>query len=341
MSALYAGLDVSDLTTSICLVDAKGKRIFETDCETTPASVALALKPYRAVLEKMGLESGSKSSWLTRELIKKKFPAICVDARLAHSALGAQRNKTDKNDARGIAHLMRTGLYSPSYLRSDESFRTRLMLAHRRSLKRSAIALEVSLRMSVKVLGAKVEKKRDVLTVKQAGRRPDPIVTRLTQTMIRARSALVTEIKGFDALIAKMVAKDPVCRRLMTVPGVGPLTALTYRAAIDDPARFSSSRAVAAYFGLTPRRKQSGQSDYSGRISRMGDMSVRAALYEAASALIAVSKSKCALRLWALRLRKEKGFRVATVACARKLAVILHRMWISGRDFDESGPSVT
>jgi transposase len=152
--------------------------------------------------------------------------------------------------------------------------------------------------------------------------------------VIRPRASLLSEVKQLEDALVKTAKTDPICRRLMTVPGVGPLTALAFKAAVDDPARFRSSRTVGAYFGLTPRRRQSGQMDVSGHISRMGDETVRTALYSAAFALLTVSKSKCPLRLWGLRLKEGKGHKLATVAVARKMAVIMHRMWVTERDFD-------
>jgi transposase len=336
MGAFYAGLDVSDATTAVCIIDADGKVVAEDAVDTTPLAIARALAPYKRVLEKVGQESGSKGIWLHKELTKRRYPMVCMDARVAHGALSTQRNKTDKNDARGLAQVLRNGWYTPAHIKSEESYRLRLLLTHRRALKRKAISLELVLRGSVKPLGAVVEKAKGELTLKQRKRGADPLVALLADTMIRARTALLREVKRLDEMIVKMAKKDPVCRRLMTVPGVGPLTALTFRAAIDDPERFKSSRNVAAHFGLTPRRFQSGQMDIKGKISKMGDESVRTALYEAAMVLLCVSKSPCRLRQWGLRLKKLKGTKRAAIAVARKLAVIMHRMWLTGRDFDAS-----
>lgn len=334
MSAFYAGLDVSDRTTAICVIDAQGRSVLEESVDTNPIAIARALKPYGRMLQVVGQESGSKGPWLHKELSKRRLPVVCLDARLASANLSAQRNKTDKNDARGIANIIRTGWYSTAYVKSDEAHKLRLLLTHRRALKRKAIGLELTLRMSVKVFGAGIEKKAGIITMKWGMRHPDPLLVRLAQTMIRARAALLAEVKTLDKLVTKLAKADRVCRRLMTVPGVGPQTALTFRAGVDDPHRFASSRTVGAYFGLTPRRHQSGLKDVSGRISRIGDESVRTSLYEAAVIMMTVSKSDCALRAWALQQREEKGLRRAAVALARKLAVVMHRMWVTERDFD-------
>jgi transposase len=136
-----------------------------------------------------------------------------------------------------------------------------------------------------------------------------------------------------DNQVKAMVREDSVCLRLMTVPGVGPITALTFKAGVDDPTRFKRSRTVAAHFGLTPRRYQSGDVDNPGHISKAGDADVRSALYVAAHALVTRSAEWSSLKVWGLRLSKTKGHRRAVIAVARKLAVILHKMWMDGTDF--------
>lgn len=334
MAAFYAGLDVSDLTTAICVIDANGKTVGEHAVETNPVAIVRALKPYGRVLKIVGQESGAKSAWLHKELSKKRVPVTCIDARAASGPLAAQRNKTDKNDARGLAQLLRAGWYTSSHVKSDEALRIRLLLNYRRALKRHGRSLELTLRMSMKNFGVATERHKEEITLRWNRRTTHPMLMRLTQMMLRARTMIFSEVKALDELTRKLAKDDPVCRRLMTVPGVGPLTALTFKAAVDDPSRFASSRTVAAHFGLTPRRIQSGQTDYSAGISRMGDASVRAALYEAAFAMIVLSKSNCSLRTWGLKLKAEKGLSYACIAVARKLAVVLHRMWITGRDFD-------
>jgi transposase len=331
MGAFYAGLDVSDKSTAVCVIDAAGVVVSEASVETEPVAIARALKPYRRVLSRVAHESGAKAPWLQKELVRRRFPIVCLDARAASGVLAAQRNKTDKNDARALAQLVRTGWYSPAHTKSDESFRMRLLLTHRRQLMRKAQAIDLCLRGSLKVFGGYIEKKE---RVKLPAKKRDAMIEGLGDAMVRARNAITKEVKKLDVQVQTCAKRDPVCRRFMAIPGVGPITALTYRAAVDDPRRFSNSRNVAAHFGLTPRRYQSGETDIRGRISKRGDRSVRTALYEAAMVMLTVSKSPCALRQWGLRLRKEKGVRIAAVAVARKLAVVMHRMWITNRDFE-------
>ncbi len=334
MSWLYAGLDVSNATTRICILDGHGEVVYEATVASSPAAIARELKPYRALLESVGQESGSLSQWLHRELSRKRLPMVCMDARAAHGVLSLQRAKTDVSDARGLANALRAGWYRRAYIRSDEAQRLRLLLVHRSAIKRKALDLEHSLRMSIKPFGARIEVRGGKVVLKHAGRRQDRDLARLVQSLIRARAALMAEAAKLTEAVKAAAKKDVVCRRLMSVPGVGPITALAYRTSLDDPSRFRSSRAVAAHFGLTPKRFQSGESDYSGGVSRLGDKMVRTALYQAAFSMVVASKSKCALRAWAVRLREQKGLRPACVALARKLAVILHRLWVTGRDFD-------
>lgn len=336
MSSLFVGLDVADLTVALCIVDGNGKVVHEATVETTPDAIESALAPYRTAVEAIAQESGPKAPWLHKELSRRAFPIVCLDARLASGDLKLQRNKTDKNDARGIANIVRKGWYGQAYVKSDEALRTRMLLTHRRMLVRSAVRLEMSLRISIKTFGASAKKRGKTLIVTWAPDNAHPTLDSLAQTMLRARDALLAEVKTLDREVVRMARADRVCKLFMTMPGVGPLTAVTVKAAIDDPARFASSRAFGASLGLTPRREQSGQIDVSGRISRIGDESVRSALFDAAMVFLCNSHSQCALRHWALHQRKLKGPRHAAVALARKMAVTLHRMWVTGNEFDNS-----
>lgn len=339
MGPFYAGLDVGDQTTSVCIIDAKGEVVHESSVATTPAAIAAVLAPFKRMLEKAGLETGSNSIWLYKELGRRRYKMVCMDARSAHGALSTGRNKSDGSDARGLARILRNGWYTNAHVKSDEALACSILLAQRRLIRRKAISLDLALRGTAKMFGAVTEKKGGELHLNTGARRSEPLLATVAEATIRARAALLREAKRLDDLVAKLAKRDPVCRRLMTVPGIGPVTALAYRAAVDDPSRFQSARDVAAYFGLTPRRFQSGQRDVLGHISKMGNKSVRYSLYEAAIVLICVSKSDCRLRRWALHLRKTKSLKQTAVAVARKLAVIMHRMWVTQSDF-EASPSL-
>lgn len=336
MAKAYAGLDVSDQTTAICVLDKTGSPIFESSVPTLPTAIATALRPYRRSLASVALESGTKSVWLYKELTKNRLPMVCLDARHARAALAARPNKTDQSDARGLAALVARGIYTAAYVKSDKCIRLRTFLLMRKSMQRKALDMRGSVRASLKALGARIEESDDTFAVRHGQDEYfDPELTNAFQTVLRSSRGLLAEVAHMDRQIKRMADDDPVCERLMTIPGVGPITALTFRAAVDDPRRFKSSRTVAANFGLTPKRIQSGQTDILLGISRSGDTTVRTALYSAARILMTNSRSTCRLRLWALRLAKKKGLRLAITACARKLAVIMHRMWVTETDFEK------
>jgi len=337
MTKLSAGLDVGDRTTAICVINDADDTCLEVSVPTTPTAIHAALKPYRRRLHAVGLETGTRSSWLYSELSQRRLPVVCLDARYAHAALSAKRNKTDKTDAHGIAVLLARGLFTTVHVRSRQAVRVRLLLNVRKTLQRKALDLQMALRMAEKMFGGNVERRGRKLVRTKAKAKGDDIHRGLSDILHRCSEALLSEVKTLDRLVLQSANSDPVCRQLMTVPGVGPITALSFRAGVDDPKRFKSSRTVAAYFGLTPRRFQSGQTDYSGHISRMGDRAVRTALYTAAQAMLR-SKRATPLREWGLALAKRKGKKLANVACARKLAVIMHRMWITERDFGQLCP---
>jgi transposase len=334
MSEMFAGLDVSDVTTAICVVDNAGATVFETSVNTNPTAICAALRPYKQVLGKVGFESGTKSNWLYKELDHRRLPVVCLDALRTHAALSAQRNKTDRIDAKGIATILCSGRYTRSYVKADDALEARLVLLHRSALVRKAADLDLVLRATLKERGARLVKRNGKLELKFPRGGRNSFLAQRAQSMLRAIRALKTEIASHDALISRIVRADPVCKRLMTVPGVGPLTALTFKAGVDDPGRFRSSRTVGVYFGLTPRRHQSGRTDFSGHISRRGDPTVRALLYEAAFSMLFNAHTNCAMKKWAVQLKLRRGSKRATVALSRKLATLLHRMWVTGSNFD-------
>ena len=158
----------------------------------------------------------------------------------------------------------------------------------------------------------------------------------LLRPLLTVRDSVAVEIAAFDRRLLKLARDDVNSRRLLTVPGIGPITALTFVTVIDEPARFKRSRSVGAYIGLTPKRYASGEIDWTGRISRCGDTMLRSYLFEAAGVLLTRVAKWCGLKAWGLRLAKRIGFNKARVAVARKLAVIMHRMWRDETDFQWS-----
>jgi transposase len=212
---------------------------------------------------------------------------------------------------------------------------TRALLAGRKLLQSKLLDLELSIRGILRGFGLKVgpvSKGRFVLRIRELTT-GQPMLERVIEPMLRVREALNKEFHGLHRALLDVVRNDGICRRLMTVPGVGPLVAITFTTAIDDPARFSRSRAVGAHFGLTPKKYQSGETDVTGGISKVGDDTVRTALYEAATVMLSRSGRFSVLKRWAMEVAKRRGMKRARVALARKLAVVLHRMWLDGSEF--------
>ena len=339
MSEHFAGLDVSVATTAVCVVDAAGEVVLRTEVATEPEAIAAVLAPYAATLRRAGHEAGSLSPWLQGGLRRLGVPAVCLETRHVRAALGAQRNKTDAADALGLAHIVRTGWYRTAHVKTDGAYRLRLLLSQRRALKRKVLDLENAIRHSLKAFGIKlggVSRGRFEAAVRDAVA-DDPLTAELMDAMLTARAALWLQYTRLHALAVRIAARDPLCRRFMAVPGVGPVCALAYASAVDDPRRFRRSRDVAAYFGLTSKRRQSGSSiDIKGRVSKAGDGAVRDALYEAAAVMLTRYRGTTAIRTWGLKLAKAKGHKKAIVAVARKLAVVLHAMWRSGTPYADA-----
>jgi transposase len=329
----FAGLDVSIDETAICVVDGTGAVLLREQVATDPATIAQVLAPWMADLCRVGHEAGSLSLWLHPELKRLGLPVVCVETRHVRAAMSAQRNKTDAADALGIAQLMRTGWFRQAHIKTEASYRIRLLLTQRRNLKRKFLDLENTIRHSLKAFGVRlgsVGRGGFAQAVRDAVAR-DPMIAGLMEAMLRARDALWAEYLILNKLAVQLAMGDALCRRFMAIPGVGPVTALSFSSAIEDPKRFRRSRDVAAYFGLTSKRWQSGTSiDVKGRISKVGDSDVRRALYEAASALLTRFKGADRIKSWRLKLAKGKCHPKARVAVARKLAVVMHAMWRDG-----------
>lgn len=333
---LYAGLDVSLKETSVCIVDQDGTVLVECKALSEPEALAAALLPHAERLRRVGIEASALGGWLQVELSARGFEAIVIEAHHAHVSLSTMRNKTDRNDARGIAQLMRLGWYKAVHVKSAEAQRLRALLGCRKLLVRKLVDTENEIRGTLRGFGLKVgavSRGRFTERVARLTEDADPLIQELMLRLLAVRDALLEQQRRLHGLVVKAVTADEVCRRFMTVPGVGPITALAFRAGVDDPHRFKRSRTVGAHFGMTPRRFQSGEVDYAGRISRCGDRDVRQSLYDAAGSLLRRCQKHSVLRAWGLRLAKRIGIKKATVAVSRKLAVILHRMWLDGTEF--------
>jgi transposase len=331
----FAGLDVSVKETSVCVVDDTGRIVRELKVASDPeALLPLLTNPiYR--FKRIGLEAGPLSQWLFSARAEAGLPVICVETRHMRAVLQAQINKTDRNDARGMAQMMRVGLYRPVHVKTLRSQKLRMLLTHRKLLQSKAIAIDNDLRGTLRNFGLKVgvvgASKFEARIRELVENLPD--LAELVEPLLIVRRTLREQIGILHARLLAIVRTDDVCRRLMTVPGVGPVVALTYRATVDVPARFRNSKAVGAVFGLTPSRYQSGEIDRSGAISRCGDEMMRAMLYEAAHIMLVRVAKWSWLKAWAMKIARHRGMKKAIVALARRLAVILHRIWVDGTEF--------
>lgn len=332
----YTALDVSLRTVSLCIIDDSGTIQYETKILSDIDSIVNCLHSFSTEIQSVGFEAGALTQYLTYGLQEAGYDVICMEARQVSAALSAMRNKTDKNDARGIAQILRTGWYNRVHVKSIDSHLIRALLTSRKAVLKKCVDLENEIRGLVRLLGIKLPGTLKHGVFDANVRESIEQHTALAHTLIpllEARLVLYKTYLKLDNQAKAVVRDDAVCQRLMSAPGVGAITALTFKAAVDDPTRFKSSRTVAAHFGLTPRRFQSGEMDNMGHISKAGDPDVRAALYIAAHSLVVRSKEWSSLKAWGLRLVKTKGHRRAMIAVARKLAVILHKMWVDKTEF--------
>ncbi len=331
----YAGLDVSLEETAICVVDGTGRVEKETRAASEPQALVAALREIEVPLERIGLEACSLSAWLHDGLRVAGLPAICIETRQANASMKTMPNKTDRNDARALAQIMRTGWYRQVHVKSRQCRLWRSLLVARRTVLNEMRSVENVVRAILREGGIKLGtpgraafagRVRDL-----AG--ADPLVMPLVEPLLAILATMLEQLAGLTKQVLDIVRGEEVCRLLMSVPGVGPITALAYRATIDRPGRFRRSRDVGAHLGLTPRRYQSGETDIQGRVSRCGDELARTALYEAAHTLLVRSRKWSSLRAWGMTIAKRRGMARARVAVARKLAVILHRMWSDATEF--------
>lgn len=335
----YAGLDVSLRSTHLCVIDDDGELIGEGKTDSEVADIIAFLDEFDIEITQVGLEAGTLTQYLTYGLQFAGYEVVCMEARQVKAALSAMRNKTDKNDARGIAQLLRSGWYSRVHVKSIESHQVRALLSSRKAVLTKCIDLEQEIRGLFKVFGIKLPPKLGHGSFDPKVRpliEADQALSQSLLPMLDARLVLYRTFLTLENRVRNLAKQDAICQRLMTAPGVGPITALTYKAGVDDPTRFRRSRTVPAHFGLTPRRFQSGEIDFDGHISRAGDANVRSTLYVAANSMMTRSSQWSPLKAWGMKLAKTRGHKRAVIAVARKLAVILHRMWIDDTQFQWS-----
>ena len=330
MVALYAGLDVSLGFTSICIVDEDGRMVLEGKVASEPETIADALRGVTGDFVRVGLEAGQLSQWLCSGLKEMGFPVVCLEARHAKAAMVAMnRNKNDRNDARSIAQLVRSGWFKAVHVKSRRSQELRTLLTAREFYVNKLRDHENEIRGLLRPFGLKIGKvgARDFEARARELAAGEPLLELCVETLLAGRAAMKKALAGLHSTLLRLTGNDELCRRFMTIPGVGPVTALAFKATIDDPARFRRSNDVGAHLGLTPRQYQSGETDVRGRISRSGDAFTRTALFTAAHVMLTRSRQWTALRAWGMRIAQRSNLKKAKIAVARKLAVVMHRMW--------------
>jgi transposase len=331
----FVGLDVSQKLTAICVVDETGRRLWRGQCATDPEQIERTVKGHAGEDAHVGLETGPMTPWLVHELRGRGLDITCLDARHASAALKMQMNKTDQNDAEGLAQIMRTGWYRSVHVKSLDAHRARALLGARAQLVGMTTRLSNHIRGMLKTFGLlpgamrglPFDRRVEALLADRDDLAP------IVQPMLMAWRQVRQQIAAFDKAVRALAKASPACRLLMSVPGIGVVSVLAYVSTVEDPARFARSRSVGAHMGLTPRQYQSGEIDRSGRISRCGDTLARTLLYEAAVVILTRVKRASRLKDWALAIAKRSGPGKARVALARKLSVILHSIWRSGEPF--------
>ncbi len=338
----YAGIDVSLEESSVCVIDGSGVVLREAKVLSEPGALIAWFEGLEHSLCRIGLEAGPLSQWLYAGMAETGLAVELLETRHARAAFKTMPVKTDRKDAHGLAQLMRLGWFRPVHCKSLPAQEVRALLTARKLVQSKRTDVEMSLRGILRGFGLKVGK----VAARGFEARVRELVAghatleAIALALLTARAVLVRELAGLEKRVRAMARDDARVRLLMTTPGVGVIVALSYGAAMDDPRRFKSSKMVGAHFGLTPRKYQSGEKDVSGRISKIGDKSVRTALYEAAHVILTRPVKGTSLKRWGMAVAKRAGMKKAKVALARKLAVLLHRMLLDGTVFSAEMASV-
>ena len=320
--------------TKIHVLAEEGCRVWRGKCRSHPDAIEAALRRHASHAVKIGIETGPLTTWLWTELTQRDLPMVCLGARHAKRVLDMNVNKTDDNDAEGLAHIVRSGWYREVRVKSREAMLLKSLAGGQ--LLATATRLSNQIRGILKTFGLVVPKGKGGIFERNveallAGK--DDVAS-IVLPLLRIWRTVREQTAALDRRLIAAARGNASCRLLMTMPGIGAITAASFVAAVEAPENFARSRAVGTWVGLTPRRYQSGEVDYDGHISRRGDHVLRGLLYEAATVLLTRVRGESALRCWGLSLQKRLGFKRAAVALARKMAVVLHSMWRSGIAFD-------
>lgn len=339
----YVGLDVSQKTTAICIVNDAGEKVCQASVDTNPVAIRGYLVSHGCQDAKVGMETGPLAVWLYHSLKASQLDVDCIHAQHVHAALSMQLNKTDQNDALGIARLVRSDWYRPTHVKSLSCHHQRLMMTAREKLIQIRVTITNQIRGLLKTFGVILPPgknsvfKRSILESEPTIEAVKPVVLMLLDTWAH----ITAQIRHLDKILAQQSKSDPVCQLLTSIPGVGMLTAISFKTAVDDPTRFSSISDVGAFLGLTPKKYQSGEVDRNGGISKHGSRQTRSLLYEAASCLLSRYGTQTTLAKWANSLRQRMGYKKAVVALARKLSSLMLSMWKSGEFYNDDPAKLT
>lgn len=330
----YAGLDLSMESTQVCIVDENGRKLVSEKVESSPEPIAAMLERHGPI-ERAVIETGRMSPAICLGLRELDVPVVCIDARQAHQSLKAMKaNKTDPHDAAGLAQLARTGFYKEVHVKSPAAHGVRSVITARGHLVEARVRLDNMIRGLCATFGYRPgpgQGRAFLERIMQAAHIPG--LGEAIASLLAVRAELVEQIKEMDRRLRIIASQSQACEILMTIPGVGVQTSAAFAAAVDEAGRFRQSRNAGAYFGLVPRRHQSGELDWTGRITKQGDGTVRKLLYEAANSILTRSRETFALKTWAMKIAKRRGLKKARVALARRLAVIMHAMLRDGTLF--------
>jgi len=331
----YAGLDLSTESTHVCIVDEDGHKLVSVKVESVPGEIAAAMRQAGGV-KRAVIETGRMAPAICLGLRELGINVVCIDARQAHQSLKAMKaNKTDPHDAAGLAQLARTGFYKEVHVKSPAAHGVRSVITARSHLVEARVRLDNMIRGLCATFGFKPgpgQGRSFITRVMEATCIPG--LGEAITALLAVRSQLIEQIKELDAKLRAIASQSQACQILMSIPGVGIQTSAAFAAAVDEAHRFKRSRAAGAYFGLVPRRHQSGELDWTGRITKQGDSMVRKLLYEAANSILTRSRANFALKSWALKISRRRGLKKARVALARRLAVIMHAMLRDGTLFE-------
>jgi transposase len=338
---LWVGLDLGALNSSICVINSVGEVIHESDVATSVDTIDATLRPLRrGNIQTIAMESGSGSFHLARGLQRLKYRVVVLDTRQVATYLGIAQNKTDRNDARGIAEIARSGRSAVSevFVKTVEFQKIRSLLASRQQIVRMRVASEAAIAANLRLYGGKTPRIQSKAKLRSTVMKEILEVRKQQKVDLRVELEPVISICESLRLYAdhldKVVAQIEVCRRFMDIPGVGPITALSFYSAICDPIRFEKSVDVGPYLGMVPRVRQSGETVARYRISKMGNAMTRQHLNMAAMILLRPSTKETELKRWGLQVRERRGLGRAKIAVARKLSTIMLAMWKRGTVFD-------